>query len=99
MDTNNIFHSGFVFDYNNAKLNHSQLISPEEMAVINDTKHNNDDIPLYVRCLKCGGEYMDFEVDPNDDLDGYWVCPSCKKKVREKTAYLKLDKENRESKF
>lgn len=36
---------------------------------------------------------MDFESG-NSILDGRWVCPSCGTRVRERTAYNQLDREN-----
>jgi hypothetical protein len=84
---------GFLFNYNNSRLGKSHPIEGSEISSYEPHKHNNDDTPLFVNCKKCG-ILMDFEPGPNDDLDGHWSCPECRAKVRERTAYTELSREN-----
>ena len=49
---------------------------------------NNDDVPMFVKCRVCN-KYMSFSA-------GYWYCKKCGARVREKTIYNQLDRENRE---
>lgn len=81
---------GFRFDYNNGKLNHSVLLNLEECVKIPMQKANEQN--FYIFCKKCG-VYMDFDEQGNLD-DSKWICPVCGKKVKEMTAYSKIDKEN-----
>jgi rubredoxin len=85
--------SGFTFDYNNGRLSHSKNIFVEDVNRINPSKRNNDGTPLYVNCRPCGS-YMDFIPGPRGELDGYWRCPACGTKVRERTIYTQLSREN-----
>ena len=86
---------GFLFNYNNSRLGKSQTLESSEISSYETQKHNNDDAPLFVNCKKCG-ILMDFQPGQNDDLDGYWNCPECSAKVRERTAYTELGRENDE---
>lgn len=89
-DYNDIYeqyaNSGFKFDYNNRRLSRSKVIFEEELKLVPMTKRNDDDVPLLVNCKPCG-IYMDF-------VNGHWVCPKCKLKVREMTIYNQLEREN-----
>lgn len=82
--------SGFEFVYNNRRLSKSKLIYQKDIRQIPESKGNAD--RMFVKCGTCG-VYMDF-ADGVDTLGGRWVCPSCGVKVRERTAYTQLDREN-----
>ena len=84
---------GFLFNYNNSRLGKSQPLEGSEISSYEPQKHNNEDVPLFVNCKKCGF-LMDFEPGQKGNLDGYWICPECRSKVRERTAYTKLEREN-----
>ena len=83
--------SGFEFVYNNHRLGRSKLISKKDICRIPSNKYNSDQ--MFVRCRPCD-IYMDFVTGVSGVLSGYWVCPGCGVKVRERTAYTQLDKEN-----
>lgn len=85
--------SGFEFDYNNRKLGKSRPIFKDQIDKLESTKHNNDNIPLFINCKACG-TYMDFEEGPTDNLDGWYTCPVCGKRVKELTVYSQLNREN-----
>ena len=84
---------GFLFNYSSSRLGKSQPLGEDDISSFDSAKHNSDDAPLFVRCKKCG-VLMDFAPGPNDELDGKWICPECKTKVRERTAYSELSREN-----
>lgn len=86
-----IENSGFLFYYNR-RISRSYMISREDMRRISIGKGNGDKI--FVVCKPCD-VFMDFESGP-DILDGWWVCPCCGARMRERTAYTQLDKENEE---
>lgn len=85
--------TGFMFTYGNAKLSKSKPISEDECNLILKNKRNTDDIPLYVKCKHCH-QFMNFVIGPNNCLDGKWICSNCNIKVREKTIYSQLEREN-----
>lgn len=87
--------SGFEFLYKNKRLGKSRTIFADEVNAIDVMKRNNDEIPLFVKCASCG-VHMDFEVGYFDDLDGWWICPDCGARVKERTVYSHLEKENEE---
>lgn len=87
--------SGFVFEYRNQRLGRSNPIFRDDIDRLDSSKHNNDEVPLFVKCHHCN-EYMDFETGPNGILDGRWICPICGSRVRERTAYNQLERENEE---
>ncbi len=91
----NLEESGFEFSYKNQRLGRSKPIAKSAIDKLDPSKHNNDDIPLFVKCRHCE-EYMDFEEGPNGMLDGKWTCPDCGSRVRERTAYSQLERENEE---
>ena len=88
---------GFLFRYNNGRLNQPSSLSKKEISEI-PVAGNSDHI--YIRCGNCD-EYMIFSPGATGVLDGKWRCPVCGKTVREETPYTKLEKINREfeSKF
>ena len=86
---------GFIFNYNK-RLSKSKVIPKNDVLEINPDKRNTDEIPLFVNCKPCN-ELMDFEIGPEDCLDGKWVCPICRSTVKEQTVYKQLDRENEES--
>lgn len=75
---------GLTFDYSNHRLSSSSMLDAMQMDLIGEEKGN--DGKIFVRCKSCG-QYMDYQ-------DGKWICPSCGTKVKEQTAYNKLEKEN-----
>lgn len=83
--------SGFVFEYNGKHIGKSRMILQSKIIHINSSKHNSD--LMFVNCKLCG-EYMDFKIGPTGMLDGAWVCPVCGARVRERTAYNQLNREN-----
>jgi hypothetical protein len=85
--------SGFEFVYYKRHLGKSKMVFREAIASIDAIKRNEDDIPLFVRCRECD-TYMDFTPGHTGVLDGRWICPSCGARVRERTAYSQLDREN-----
>lgn len=84
--------AGFEFTYGNRHISKSRFINREAMMDIPRGKGNGD--KMFVICRDCG-VYMDFGVG-NDILDGWWVCPECGTRMRERTAYSQLDRENEE---
>ena len=88
--------TGFEFTYGSRHLGKSKPISQSEMGRIEPTKcGNQDDVPLYVRCRKCGA-YMDFTNGPTGMMDGKWICPTCGVGVRERSVFNQLERENEE---
>ncbi len=88
--------TGFVFGYEDSDgLGKSQFLDSDSVGAIRSEKHNNDDVPLFVKCNACG-EYMDFHTGEKGKLDGYWSCPTCQAQVKEVVVYEKLDQENQE---
>ncbi len=85
--------SGFEFTYKNKKLSGSKTIFKKDVIKIDQSKRNNDEIPMFIKCENCNN-YMDFKVGKNDNLDGKWVCPSCSSEVKERSVYVKLNNEN-----
>lgn len=83
--------SGFVFEYNGKRIGKSKMILQNNIKKIDVSKRNAD--LMLVRCKTCE-EYMDFKVGPKGMLDGVWTCPVCGSKVRERTAYSQLNREN-----
>lgn len=87
----NIGNNGFQFFYRNRRIGSSEPLDGEEMDDIGEGKGNEDN--LYIYCASCG-VHMDFIQGKNNDLDGRWVCPECKRSVREITPYNQLEREN-----
>lgn len=85
--------SGFKFNYNKRHLGKSTLIFQDEISNIDKSKHNLD--LMFVNCQQCGA-YMNFEAGLNA-LEGWWGCPTCGIRVKERTAYTRLDRENSNS--
>ena len=88
-----IINSGFEFVYNNRRLSKSKMIYQHQIRQIPTSKSNSE--MMFVKCKSCN-IYMDFVSGPTGVLDGNWVCPNCGTRVRERTAYTQLDKENTE---
>ena len=86
---------GFEFNYGSGHLGNSKSMSSEDMSKLEASKRNKHDVPLFVKCRSCG-TYMDFQEGSGTMLDGWYICPSCKTRVKEITLYNKLDKENNE---
>lgn len=82
---------GFLFYYNK-RISKSIPISKEDMRRISIGKGNGD--KLFVVCRPCD-TFMDFTEGPHD-LEGWWVCPCCGARMKERTAYQQLDRENDE---
>lgn len=80
--------SGFRFNCSKNGIGTSRLILEPEVKDIGPTKFNRD--MICVRCLKCQ-VYMNYIPE---EKHGYWICPSCQRKVREMTAYDHLSREN-----
>lgn len=85
--------SGFVFTYGKRHLSKSKVIFKDDVDRINPAKRNADETPLFVECRACK-ELMDFKPGFHGFLDGWWVCPSCDVRVKERTIYIQLDREN-----
>ena len=47
----------------------------------------------YIFCKKCGC-YMNYQKLCDGLMDTIWVCPKCTKRVREETAYNKINQQN-----
>lgn len=60
--------AGFYFDYNR-QLSHSKDIFASEIAKIDPSKRNKDDIPLFVNCKACD-TFMDFIPGNDGPLTG-----------------------------
>jgi len=84
---------GFEFIFGNKYLGKSRFISDKEMDKIDFRNRNDDSIPCVVKCFSCG-IYMDYKKGDRGIFDSYWVCPSCKRKIKEEAIYNKLEKEN-----
>ena len=84
---------GFEFTYSKRHIGTSEYFPIEAMETLPDTKHNEDEYPLYVRCGTCGA-YMDFSKGTKGIQSGKWTCRTCGITVRESTAYRQLDREN-----
>lgn len=88
--------SCFVFKYRNRKLGKASIVDASEMDDLPARKHNAEgDDYIYIYCCKCN-EYMDFVQGDPYAMNGHWICPSCRAKVRERTPYLELGRENRD---
>jgi len=87
--------SCFVFQYRNHKLSKAQIVDATEMDDLPARKHNDGDDYIYIFCSNCN-EYMDFIKGDPYVMNGHWVCPICGVRVREKTPYSELGRENRE---
>lgn len=87
--------SGFEFTFNpdNRYLGASRSIFKDSIKLINPICRNNDDVPLFVRCKKCN-QYMEFQEGLKDELDGWWICPTCNARLKEITVYNRLEREN-----
>lgn len=87
--------SCFVFQYSNRKLGKSKVVDATMFDHLPAAKHNTEgDSDIYIFCSKCS-EYMDFVQGDPYALNGHWICPYCKARVREQTPYLQLGRENR----
>lgn len=84
---------GFVFDYKHRRIGKSEIILPDDVARLPAYKRNLDVVPLYVYCVDCE-EFMDFTADVAQEMAGNWCCPECHKRVRERTVYAQLNREN-----
>ena len=87
--------SCFVFQYRNHRLSRAQIVDATEMDDLPARKHNDGDDYIYIFCSSCN-EYMDFVKGDPYVMNGHWVCPKCGVRVREKTPYSELGRENRE---
>ena len=87
--------SGFEFTFNpdNRYLGASRSIFKDSIKLINPICRNNDDVPLFVRCKKCN-QYIEFQEGLKDELDGWWICPTCNARLKEITVYNRLEREN-----
>lgn len=83
--------SGFVFEYNGKRIGKSKMILQSKLKKINSSKQNSD--LMFINCKSCG-VYMDFKAGSTGVLDGSWICPVCGARVRERTAYNQLNREN-----
>lgn len=85
---------GFEFGYRDKRLLKSKPVFKDQLEALDPAKRGGaDESPLFVKCLDCG-EYMDFTPGPSRIADGFWTCPACGAKVKERSVYLKLSKEN-----
>lgn len=82
---------GFLFYYNK-RISKSIILSREDMRRISIGKGNGD--KLFVVCKPCD-LFMEFEAGAGE-LEGWWVCPECGARMKERTAYIQLDRENEE---
>ena len=87
--------SCFVFQYRNHRLSRAKIVDATEMDDLPARKHNDGDDYIYIFCSSCN-EYMDFMKGDPYAMNGHWVCPRCRVRVREKTPYSELGRENRE---
>lgn len=83
---NEIF--GFEFSYGSGHLSKSKPVSWYRVKLTPLEKNNGGDVPMFVRCRKCG-EYMNFK-------EGWYECEKDKVRVKEKTLYSQLGRENQE---
>ena len=79
---------GFEFTFYGTRVGRSKPLSWYRVKLIPDGKGNGDDVPLFVKCKKCGS-YMNFSV-------GWYQCESCGKRIKERTLFTQLDRETRE---
>lgn len=88
---------GFWFNYKNHHLSRSKEIGYLDMQKISESCCCCEDgVNLYVHCDKCD-TFMEFFVGGSDVmLDGFWKCPKCGTRVKQRTVYFQLDKENLE---
>ena len=84
---NRIYDVKLVMNYNNGRLGVER-----EVSDIPDWVVGNDD-NIYVFCKKCGC-YMNYQKLGDGLMDTIWVCPKCTKRVREETAYNKINQQN-----
>ena len=84
---NRIYDVKLVMNYNNGRLGVAR-----EVSDIPDRVVGNDD-NIYVFCKKCGC-YMNYQKLGDGLMDTIWVCPKCTKRVREETAYNKINQQN-----
>lgn len=82
---------GFLFYYDK-RISKSHVLTREDMKRISIGKGNGD--KLFVVCGHCD-LFMEFEAGKGE-LEGWWVCPECGARMRERTAYAQLDRENEE---
>ena len=78
---------GFEFPYNR-RIGKSKTMTWYRVKMIPECKRNANDIPMFVKCTKCD-KYMNF-------VDGWYVCELCGSRVKERTLYSQLDRENQE---
>lgn len=84
---NGVYNVKLVMNYNNGRLGVAREVSDIPDGVV-----GNDD-NIYVFCKKCGC-YMNYQKLGNGLMDAIWVCPKCTKRVREETAYNKMNQQN-----
>ena len=89
--------AGFIFTYFRKHLSRSKVVFREETTEIDNSKHNRDSTPLYIKCKSCQ-VLMDYKTETDKNLNGWWVCSSCGARVKETTVYRQLERENRYSK-
>ncbi len=83
---------GFEFEYRSGHLDgNPMLLSKQDMIDIGIVRGNDQN--LFIYCRKCG-TYMDFQQGKNNMLDGKYICPVCRKSVRERTPYSRLNEAN-----
>lgn len=68
----------------------SSFLETNEDDGIPDEYKNEDHISVWCHSCNC---YMEYHNDLGGRLDGYYVCPYCKKRVREETPYRQLGRE------
>lgn len=78
---------GFEFPYNR-RIGKSKPMSWRKVKMVPIGKCNEDEVPLFVKCTKCNC-YMDYVGD-------WYICDNCGARVKERTLYSQLDKENQE---
>lgn len=82
--------SGFEFNYYK-RISKSKPIFKDAIDILDSSKSNHDEIPLFVNCKRCG-TYMDYQI--SNSGTGWWKCPSCGARVKESTVYNQINREN-----
>lgn len=84
---------GLEYTYKNHCLGKENTIQPDDIKTIGTSKHNDDEVPLFIKCGNCG-IHMDYIHSLKGPLTGRWICPNCGTYVRELTVYNHIDKMN-----
>ena len=84
---NRIHDVKLVMNYNNGRLGVAREVSDVPDRVI------GNDNNIYVFCKKYG-RYMNYQKLGDGLMNAILVCPTCTKRVREETAYNKINQQN-----